>query len=381
MKESLKKSPVNLPGIIKQLEELILASSGLDPFEEILKLIYVKLYTERTNPLLSDPQELFNSAQKIWPGIFSVNEKILLSDEITTLCLKKIENIQLMNTDLQIIDTAFEYLLPKKAKGDRGQYLTPRHIITEIIKIINPQKGEIILDPACGSGGFLLHTAKFIKTDGNIYGIDFDHQMYEISRILLLLSGLTKVNIINADSLSEKNNLKNNSFDVIMTNPPFGGEIKDKDVLNKSELAKDKKGKTKNYLERHILFIEKIIKLLKPGGRAAIIVPQGILNNNHLRYVREWIYSQSRIIGVVGLDTHSFKPFTNVKTSLLFLQKWTGQPPRDYPVFMAVSQKSGKNLSGNLIYKNKKNKKIIDSDLPEITKNFRKFIQLQKLNF
>jgi type I restriction enzyme M protein len=150
---------------------------------------------------------------------------------------------------------------------------------------------------------------------------------------------------------------------VILTNPPFGGEIRDEAILQEYELAKNN--------QRHILFIERIIHLLKPGGRAALVVPQGILNNTNLAGVREWLFKKTRIIGVIGLDANTFKPHTNVKTSLLFFQKWQGQTLVDYPVFMAVSQKSGKNLSG----------KLIAHDLNKITKNFREFIKKEKLNF
>lgn len=381
MKNIKTYSPANLPAIIKNLEELILASSGAAPFEEIMKIIYIKLYEEKKGPANLAPKQIFESAKKEWPGMFDKQTRIEIPNAHLAICMRELNEIKLFNTDLAIIDTAFEYLLPKTAKGSRGQYFTPRHVIDEVVKVLNPGKDDLILDPACGSGGFLLWAAKWAKSSKNIYGIDFDSNMYRICKTMLTICGFGDANISRINFLDPIKNFKQNSFDVIITNPPFGGEIRDTEILKNYELARDENGKLKNKSERHYLFIEKIIKLLKPGGRAAVIVPQGILNNTNLNYLREWIYSKTRILGVIGMDVNTFKPHTNVKTSLLFIQKWEGQPLADYPIFMAVSQKSGKNLSGDLIYKDKDGKRVIDSDLTEIVMKFRKFIAKEELNF
>lgn len=359
----------NFPNTIKRLEELVLASSGAEPFEEILKLIYAKLYSEKTGKLSFSTKNLlllFDESKKEWPGMFDQKDTIELSPAHLNICVKELGKITLYQTDLSIIDTAFEYLLPKSAKGSRGQYFTPRHVVAEMVKILNPQKDEYILDPACGSGGFLLHTAKFVKnknTMPKIYGIDFDNRMVKIAKALILIAGYENARIYNHNSLAPLKEPGENSFDVIFANPPFGGQVRDEAILKNYELAKNN--------QRHILFIERIIRFLKPGGRAALVVPQGILNNTSLAYIREWLFTKARIIGVIGLDANTFKPHTNVKTSLLFFQKWHGQILEDYPIFMAVSQKSGKDYSG----------KLIDNDLGEITKNFREFIKKEKLNF
>ena len=366
-----------LPNTIKKLEELVLASSGVEPFEEILKLIYAKLYAEKTRKLpfqIENLPPLFSLAKKEWPGMFDKKDKIELSPSHLGICVEELAKIDLYLTDLSIIDTAFEYLLPKSAKGSRGQYFTPRHIISEMIKIMSPKKDEYILDPACGSGGFLLHAAKWVSNQGSalrIYGVDFDNRMVKIAKALILIAGYENTRIYNNNSLAHMKELRENSFDVIFANPPFGGEIRDEEILQDYELAKNDRGKKRCIVERHVLFIERIIRLLRPGGRAALVVPQGILNNTSLAYIREWLFTKARIIGVIGLDANTFKPHTNVKTSLLFMQKWPGEALGNYPVFMAVSQKSGKNKSG----------KLIDHDLGEITKKFREFIKKEKLGF
>jgi type I restriction enzyme M protein len=375
-------SPANLPEIIKSLEELVLASSGVEPFEEILKLIYAKLYEEKIgNKIPRTTQYLFEAAQNEWPGMFDNKDTIELSPAALPICMSMLEKITLLKTDLAIIDTAFEYLLPKAAKGSRGQYFTPRHIIAEIIKILNPKKEEYILDPACGSGGFIIHAGRYIKNAEKIYGIDFDNRMVKIAKAMLLIAGFGHAKIYKANSLSSTHELEKQLFDVICTNPPFGGEIKDKEILHEFELGKDNRGKLRSAVERHVLFIEQIVRLLRPGGRAAIVVPQGILNNTNLAYIREWLFTKARIIGVIGLDANTFKPHTNVKTSVLFLQRWKGEELADYPIYMAVSKKSGKNLSGEYMYKMQNGKQVIDYDLPEITQKFREFIKKENLNF
>lgn len=121
----------------------------------------------------------------------------------------------------------------------------------------------------------------------------------------------------------------------------------------------------------------------KSGGRMAIVLPQGDLNNSNAQFVREWIIKRARILAVVGLGVNTFKPFTGTKTSVLFLQKWREDEKslEDYPIFMAVSEKSGKDSSGDYIYKDIDGKKVIDHDLNEIADEFVKFAKKQKFNF
>jgi len=187
------------------------------------------------------------------------------------------------------------------------------------------------------------------------------------------------------------------NFDIILTNPPFAGEIKGV-LLNKYDLGFkwdknfEKTSKHQNKVSRDILFIERNLSFLKPGGRMAIVLPQGVLNNTQAEYVRKFIMAKARILAVVGLHGNTFRPHTGVKTSILFLQKWdeSKEIPKDYPIFMAVSKKGGKDNSGDYIYKKDKDgniifaansKKLIDHDLDEIAEAFTKFAKDQKFNF
>lgn len=446
----------DLVKIIKTLEELVLAGAGVDSFNEIFKLIYAKLYDEkhardREGVLLfrqsSEPritydniERLYEQAIKEWPGMFIAGDKIQLSPIHLSVCIGELQKVRLLDANLEIIDRAFEYLLPDVAKGTKGQYFTPRHVIDMAVKILNPNKEEYVIDPASGSGGFLNHAmlwvwdkhmqnlpheSKIEYARTHVYGIDFDDKPVKISRALMLIAGDGKSHIFKLNSLdprewqgeeNEKLNarmeLKNRlyqfddydqnkdneenfrffDFDVLLTNPPFAGEIRRNSIPNNYELAKNEKGKVKEKVERHILFIERDLNLIKPGGRMAIVLPQGVLNNTNMKYIREWLFDKARILAVVGLNVNTFKPHTGTKTSVLLLQKWEEKvkPLEDYPIFMAVSKKSGKDNSGNPVYKKDENgqivfdergNKVLDHDLDEIADNFIYFAKKEGFEF
>ena len=266
----------------------------------------------------------------------------------------------------------------------------------------------------------LKQTDKSAKIDyarKYIYGIDFDDKPVKIARAMMLIAGDGKSHILKLNSLNtkewqgdesekeraraelrerlhtfddydknknNKDNFKYFDFDILLSNPPFAGEIHETPLLKEYELAKNDKGKLRNKMERHILFIERSLDLVKPGGRMAIVLPQGVFNNSNMEYVRNYLLDKARILAVVGLDVNTFKPHTGTKTSVIFLQKWEEKEksPKDYPIFMAVSKKSGKDNSGDYVYKKDKDgslifdmqgKKILEHDLNEIAEEFLKF--------
>ena len=441
----------DLVKILKILEELVLAGAGVDSFNEIFKLIYAKLFDEKEarkrkdNELYfrqsKDPKitfdvinKLFQSACQEWPGIFNTHDKIELTPNHLAVCVDEFSKIRLLDANLEVIDAAFEYLLPDVAKGKRGQYFTPRHVIGMAVKMLSPKDGEYIIDPACGSGGFLIHAMRYVwntdlkhadkqaKTDyarKYIYGIDFDDKPVKIARAMMLIAGDGKSHILKLNTLNtkewqgdesekeraraelrerlhkfedydkdknNKDNFKNFDFDILLSNPPFAGEIHETPLLKEYELAKNDKGMLRNKMERHILFIERSLDLVRPGGRLAVVLPQGVFNNSNMEYVRDYLLDKARILAVVGLDVNTFKPHTGTKTSVIFLQKWGAKeiPPKDYPIFMAVSKKSGKDNSGDYVYRKDKDnqlvfdgqgKKILEHDLNEIAEEYLKFMK------
>ncbi|KKQ32529.1 MAG: Type I Restriction Enzyme [Candidatus Nomurabacteria bacterium GW2011_GWA1_37_20] len=441
--------------IIRRIEELALAGSGANVFEETFKLIYAKLYDEKLarekrvdEEVLfkgyKDPQRtydvinsLFKEAIKEWPDTFELSDKIKLTPSRLNICVPLMAGIRLFELgqgEYELVDQAFEHLITEVSKGRKGQYFTPRHAIKMCVQMLNPKEKEYIIDPACGSGGFMLHTMyhvwdNYLKTDAArkdyagkyLYGIDFDDNMRRISQALMLIAGDGKHHIFKRDSLdsrewtgeeaedarvslkpllhhfenteSDKENkltYRHLDFDLVLTNPPFAGENPESGLLRQYELARKEGGKLKNNVERHILFIERALDMLRPGGRMAIVLPQGVLNNTNMEYVREYLFDKARILAVVGLHGNTFKPHTGTKTSVLFLQKWKDKPLKDYPIFMAVSKKGGKDNSGDYIYKkdangnyfhDTKGRKVLDHDLDEIADGFLKFAKEEKFNF
>lgn len=442
--------------IIRRMEELALAGSGANVFEELFKIIYAKIYDEktarehregeevlfrkyrdpdRTHAVIND--ELFRKAIKEWPDTFEPTDRIRLSPDRLNVCVGFLEGVRLFETGIteyELIDQAFEYLITEVSKGKKGQYFTPRHVVKMCVKMLNPKTEEYVIDPACGSGGFLLRAMfhvwdTYLKSDvarkeyaaKRIFGLDFDDNMRRISQALMLLAGDGKHHIFKRDSLDardwtrpesedarvelkrllapsdnpadERENQKTYryfNFDLLLTNPPFAGENPDQGLLRQYELARKDGGKLRNNVERHILFIERTLDMLRSGGRMAIVLPQGVLNNTNMEYIREYLFDRVRILAVVGLHGNTFKPHTGTKTSVLFLQKWADAPLKDYPIFMAVSKRAGKDNSGDYIYKKDaggnfvhdgKGRKVLDHDLDEIADGFIKFAKEQKFNF
>ena len=455
-KENRLAQGLSLREVIENLENLVLANAGVDAFEEIFKLIYAKLYDEFTANTSSERKRkilfrvygesndelfdkismLFEQAKEQWKGIFVDEDKIKLTPSHLATCVSFFQDIKLFNSNLFVIDEAFEYLVTAVAKGKKGQYFTPRHVIDMCVEILNPTKKEYVIDTASGSCGFTVHTLfHAFNTDGRfsamepsreqieyaskmIYGIDFDEKAVKIAKALNLIAGDGKTNVYKANTLDssswdsetkvglkgmlrkfkdyEQNrdnekNYKYFNFDILMTNPPFAGEISEKQILKNYELAK-KKDKVISRIDRHILFIERNLNFLKDGGRMAIVLPQGIFNNGGDKYIRDFVYDKARILAVVGLHQNTFKPHTGTKTSVLFLEKWDSKlcpKKEDYPIFMAVSEKGGKNNSGDYIFKKKEGKTVIDKhghpeinhDLIDIAEEFKKFAKKERLNF
>lgn len=448
------KEVENLKQLIYDLQEVVLANSGVDSFDEIFKLIYAKLYDELETPRnenrrfrviagatnkenWNNIQRLFEDAKNQWRDVFKTNEEIEIPENAIVPAVSLLQKHRLFGSNLQVIDDAFEYLINLDAKGEKGQYFTPRHVIDMAVKMLAPTSKDFIIDTAAGSCGFLLHAMQYVwqrelnkekwgesydvkqkdYAEKRLFGIDFDPRSVKIGKAMMLIAGDGKTNVTFANSLdsehwneearakfrpflrtfkgSEENRrnqekMTDFNFDIVLTNPPFAGEIKGV-LLNRYDLGfkwdKDfqKTSKHQNKVSRDILFIERDLNFLKPGGRMAIVLPQGVLNNTQMEYVRRFVMDKAKILAVVGLHGNTFKPHTGTKTSVLFLQKWggeAGEPQADYPIFMAVSKKGGKDTSGDYVYKKDRDgnvmydesgKKIIDHDLDEIAEEFLKF--------
>ncbi len=423
----LKTQKKSLKDIILDMEDEVLANAGVDVFEEVFKLVFIKLfdelegardksknlefrnYGESDSELKQKIENIFNKAKKRWEGVFDNDEKIKLSSSHLSVCISSLESVKLFNSNLEVIDDAFEYLVNKSAKGEKGQYFTPRYVIDMRVKMLNPKKYESMIDPASGSCGFPIHTCFYVwkqiyKEKGieashlftaedkipeckdyvreNIFGIDFDEKSVRVSKMLNLIAGDGHSNVLYLNSIDYDNWdewIKNEDwidiyndgwkklkkfrtkkdengsfeFDILMANPPFAGDIKESRILARYELSKNANGKVQNKVGRDILFIERNLNMLKSGGRMAIVLPQGRFNNSTDKYIRDFISERARILAVIGLHGNVFKPHTGTKTSVLLLQKWDDKlcpKVEDYNIFFATMSKPGKDNSGDKIY-------------------------------
>ncbi len=468
MKDKVICEGKSLKTIILEMEDEVLANAGVDVFEELFKLIFAKLYDESKSKddkkyleraakkdlgdtLYSDfpkfkewlakfddsdfrvldfrnkgqsagelktkIQKIFDEAKTKWQGVFSPDSKIQLSPTHLSVCVSSLHDIKLFNSNLQVIDEAFEYLVNKSSKGEKGQYFTPRHVIDMCVKMLDPKRGEFMIDTASGSCGFPVHTifhltgqlfqnADIPESEKEnvlkIFGIDFDERAVRVARTLNLIAGDGETNVLYLNSLDYKRwsemttdpkwrdtygkglermrqlspfvkeeiNLKeedkNNqvfNFDILMANPPFAGDIKESSIIHNYDLGYSGK-KTKSKVSRDVLFIERNLDFVKAGGRLALVLPQGRFNNTSDKDIREYIADKARILAVVGLHGNTFKPHTGTKTSVIFLQKWHDELcPKldDYPIFFATSEQSGKDNSGDYVFiKNEDATKKID---------------------
>ena len=462
LKDKLVTERKSLKDIILELEDEVLANAGVDVFEEVFKLIFTKLYDEALSykdkgiidyfvrqaqnthkehgagvtyesdydiirlgaeDILDDGfrvmafrntgqtdtelktkiQRLFDEARDQWKGVFPEHSTFELSDSHLAVCVSSLQDIKLFNSNLQVVDEAFEYLVSKSAKGEKGQYFTPRHVIDMCVKMLNPQPGEYMIDTAAGSCGFPVHTifkltgtlftnAEIPEQDKKhvlkVFGIDFDEKTVRVARTLNLIAGDGETNVLHLNTLDyerwddsternsswvrtygdgfdrlkalrmEQDENKSFGFDILMANPPFAGDIKESRILHQYNLTFKQNGKAHTKVGRDILFIERNLDFLKPGGRMAIVLPQGRFNNTSDRYVREFIAERARILAVVSLHGNTFKPHTGTKTSVLFVQKWNDDPSvgplcqkvDNYSVFLAVSEKGGKDNSGDYVF-------------------------------
>ena len=455
--DKLIKECKSLKDLILEMEDEVLANAGVDVFEELFQLIFTKLFDELSSTrnrsrnlefrnygetgaeLKEKIQSLFDEAKKCWEGVFDDSAKITLTSSHLEVCVSSLQGTKLFNSNLDVVDEAFEYLINKSSKGDKGQYFTPRYVIDMCVRMLNPQAHEYMIDTAAGSCGFPVHTIfhvwkQQLKERGlpvshlftaekklpeqedyvrsKVFAIDFDERAVRVARTLNLIAGDGQTNVMHLNTLDYDrwNDYYNNvewtdiygtgwknirkllvnrksqkvngetkfdcqdfNFDIIMANPPFAGEIKESRLLAKYELGKNSKGKQQTKVGRDILFIERNLDFLKPGGRMAVVLPQGRFNNSSDKYIREYIADRCRILGVVGLHGNVFKPHTGTKTSVLLLQKWNNDPnlgplcPRvdDYPIFFATMQEPSKDNSGEKIYVKKQ-------DYPESAQKMQK---------
>lgn len=412
------KPVADLYDLLKQCEDQILSHQNVNTFDELFKVIYAKLYDERMNlGTLSDVPEfrigiteapsaaagrvrdLYKKATNKWKGVFK--DDIELTDDNLAFVVAALQEYEFIgDRSGDVLGVAFEAMINEETKGEKGQYFTPRHVIEMCVRMLNPGLEEKVLDPACGSSGFLIHAMKHVNAyiaarwadpdqaaehrkdyaQEMLVGLDNDARLVRIAKAYMIIENDGRSNIHLTDSLDRRawtSDVKEKLEDtrVILTNPPFAGAIKVPAILSQYDLAyknDPSKPKLAKSVVRAILFLERCINELQPGGRMAIVLPQGLMNNINDAYVRDFIDQHARILAIVGLHENTFRPFTSAKTSVVFLEKWQSEEERleEYPLFMDVSRRPGKTSTGVPVWDADGK---LDTDVLEIADAFREW--------
>ena len=419
--------------------DIIRNTDKLDPaeaFDEISKILFLKIMHEREpdekylifskekveedmkahNVRVKQKQTSETYLEQVFNGvknsfkeddIFDNNDKIKISQTAFIRIVEKLQAYNLTATNEDIKGIAFENFLGKTFRGNLGQYFTPRTIVNFIVELLDPKFGDLVCDPACGSGGFLIKAFEYIKekvlkenaqlkndkkielfgyfellseekeqalskedkktyeqqkegynkkfqeksseyedfinqineqekqqieqlSHASIFGMDANLRMARVSKMNMIMHGDGHNGVYwNTDGLLNINDIKENKFDFVITNPPFGMNYSTNDESQKTIRDKFDVGDTTGEVAN--LFIERCINLLKPSGKLGMVLPEGSLNNSNLKKMREIIERKAKIILVVSLPDEVFKNAgANVKTSLLFLQKFSEKEQEIY---------------------------------------------------
>jgi type I restriction enzyme M protein len=399
---------------IRKCHQTLWGGGRLSPptaFGELCKLIFVKISDEQAPRKKGEPYDfqiktheesrrlaeriraLYDKQKEKDPEVFTENIKV--DDSIIRTIVMHLESINLNKTDLDTKGLAFEQFMDGFFKGDFGQYFTPREIIEFAVAMMEPTHEDIVLDPACGSGGFLLYALDAVRREAGeyheldskehfnhwhdfaekrLFGIEINEEITRVAKMNMILHDDGHTNVIGWDALEKIEKLTaynkgfaENRFTLVLTNPPFGSVVKQEekpylssyDLANisytvkkttKSDFKAGKKAiKAKASVKTEILFLERVHRFLKPGGRAAIVLPDGILTNSSLQGVRDWLLNSFQLLAVVSLPQTAFSHFgAGVKASLVFLRKRKPSETAsdEEAIFMAVAENIGYDATG-----------------------------------
>ena len=418
-------------------------------FWELLKLIFCKIHDERDSEKVEfyatavernglngaikvkkRIDGLFAAVKDDYPAIFSENDVIALTPQVLSYIVSQLQMYCLLESDVDVKGQAYEEIVGSNLRGDRGEFFTPRNVCNMAVDMLDPGEGQIILDPACGTGGFLIaamnhviekirvaeiskwkgdlkraeqkiasRIAKFAGT--SIVGLDFNPELVKATKMNMVMNNDGAGGLYQANSLASpatweealRDRKLMGKVDLIFTNPPFGSKIPvdEPAILEKFELGHSwsydatqdtwsMSGSIQRSQPPEILFIERCIKFLKPGtGRVAMVLPDGILGSPGLGYVRDWILKNAKVLASIDLHPDTFQPNVSVQTSILVLERKTDAQialedaagrKNDYSVFMAVANHVGHDKRGVRTYvRDKKGNEIVE-EVEETVKEY-----------
>ncbi len=341
--------PGDWASLARRLDELISAHSGEDPLHEALKLMVAKLAHERGlgvgggfSP--GNVDALLDNAEQAWPGVLGPNARSLLPLPALVRCVELLAGVELWADNLEGLDALFEGIVNKASKGQKGQYFTPRYVVSTLIEMLDLRPGERVADPACGSGAFLRH-ALLVQSECEPSGFDQDARAVSVARVMLASSRYGPKCIARADSLDRVGAQVGADYDVIVTNPPFAGDVGGT-FAGAYELAAGHR------VERDVLFLERCIELLRPGGRLAIVLPTNKAGGAAWAHVRHWLLRQATVVAVLGLGRNTFLPHTSQKACVVIAVRRDlvlREPPPAEEIVFFESVRDGKDARGRLL--------------------------------
>lgn len=362
-------------------------------------------------------QEVFNSkVLKKYPTIFADDDRVIkLKPDTVAFVVNQLKGISLLRSNVDVKGVAYEEIVGSNLRGDRGEFFTPRNACRMAVEMMDPSADERLLDCACGTGGFLItamnhvlqkleeshkerwanrlnplvaeleeyYRARAEYLRDRVNGLDFNPALIRAAKMNMVMNNDGEGGLYQADSLAHPHTwsaeaakaVPLGSIDVLFTNPPFGANIKvnDQKVLRQYDLGaywdqrpdgiwtKRTDAQNQPVLQSsqppEILFIERCVQFLREGtGRMAIVLPNGILNNPKLGYVRQWILQNTQVIAVVDMARELFMPKNDTQTSIVLLRRLSAEERAktealDYPVFMAIAERVGHDKRRGTIYK------------------------------
>ena len=415
---------------------------------KFLKIIFCKIHDERSSDEVefyatSKERHNLNGRLKVkaridalyaavkaeYDTIFRENEEIELEPGVLAYIVSQLQMYSLLESDIDVKGRAYEEIVGSNLRGDRGEFFTPRNICQMAVTMLDPNERQLIMDPACGTGGFLITAMNYVIekiraaelakwgevaraedairarvqrfAEKFIIGMDLNPSLVKASKMNMVMNndgagGLFQGNSLKApatwDDILRARNVMG-TVDLLFTNPPFGSKIPidDPAILEKYDLGHawsyddetdvwTMRPDTQKSQPPEILFIERCVRLLKPGtGRCAVVLPDGILGSPGAGYVREWILRNTRILASIDLHPDTFQPHVSVQTSVLILQRKTDEEMavekaagrfNDYQVFMAVANHIGHDKRGNVTYVRDESGNEIIEEFEQQTKDY-----------
>ncbi len=408
-----------------------------EAFHEMLKLIFCKVYDEEEGQnvelnfaigpkeqrsesgkrrLLEERiQPLFTKVRKRYPYIFQDDEHIKLEPGVLAYIVSEMQFISLVDTNTDVKGAAYEELVGENLRGGRGEYFTRRNVCDMTVRIIQSLFTEetltslVVLDCCCGTGGFLVswidnlqkiirqqeerRRSKNIETKVHdrireictryLFGLDVNPALVKTSQMNLVMHGDGSTNVFRTDSLRSpgewadepRKKVPFGQVDVLLTNPPFGSEVRidDPHILERFELSRWEANGMRTSMPAEQLFVEAAMMFLKEGGYMGIVLPDGILNNPGLRYLRSWLLKRARIIASIDLPIETFSISGGVNNpSVLIVQKFTsaqveranaGIHDENHMVFLSSPRTAGINKRGKPIFlRHPDGREILDKD-------------------